>query len=145
MNKKLPTLPMELINKILIMRPTHPVANLLNRYIRRFNYKYKDWLENLDTEWNRWCHIETYLYCFHRFALSHIFNSEYDDEYGNGRLYEDDDGNWRYHHRRDFNIRYDEFDEQSRKEEEIFEFIKDRMLIVYNMKEKEKKKKKFNY
>jgi hypothetical protein len=136
MEKKLPNLPMELINKILIMRPIHPVAILLNRYIRRFNYKYKDWLENQDTEWNRRNYIDTYLYYFYKFALSHIFNSEDDDVYGDGSLY--DDGNWIYHHRGYFNIRYDEFDKQSRKEEEIFEFIKDRMLIFYNMKEKKK-------
>jgi hypothetical protein len=37
MEKKLPNLPMELINKILIMRPTHPVANLIKKYIRCFN------------------------------------------------------------------------------------------------------------
>ena len=28
MNKNLPNLPIEIVNKILIMRPTHPIAKL---------------------------------------------------------------------------------------------------------------------
>jgi hypothetical protein len=44
MNKKLPNLPMEIINKILIMRPPHPVANLLKLYIN--HYEDEDWYYN---------------------------------------------------------------------------------------------------
>ena len=35
-------LPMELINKILIMRPTHPTAKLLQKTIREYNNMYND-------------------------------------------------------------------------------------------------------
>ena len=34
---KLPTLPMEIVNKILIMREPHPIAKLLKTPIRKFN------------------------------------------------------------------------------------------------------------
>ena len=34
----LPTLPMEIINKILIMRQPHPITKLLNHLIQNFNY-----------------------------------------------------------------------------------------------------------
>jgi hypothetical protein len=33
----LPILPMELINKILVMRPSHPVAKLLKQPIDKYN------------------------------------------------------------------------------------------------------------
>ena len=37
MNKKLPILPMEIVNKILIMRPTHPIADILKNYIELYH------------------------------------------------------------------------------------------------------------
>ena len=33
----LPTLPMEIVNKILIMRETHPIAKLLKNPIEKYN------------------------------------------------------------------------------------------------------------
>ena len=36
MNKNLPTLPMEIVNTILIMRPTHPIADNLKNYIELY-------------------------------------------------------------------------------------------------------------
>ena len=38
MNKNLPILPMEIVNKILIMRPTHPIADILKNYIESYHY-----------------------------------------------------------------------------------------------------------
>ena len=38
MNKLLPNLPMEIVNKILITRPTHPIAYILNDYIEQWDY-----------------------------------------------------------------------------------------------------------
>ena len=37
MNKNLPILPMEIVNKILIMRPTHPNADILKNYIELYH------------------------------------------------------------------------------------------------------------
>ena len=34
---KLPTLPMEIVNKILIMREPHPIAKLLKNPIEKYN------------------------------------------------------------------------------------------------------------
>ena len=42
----LPTLPMEIINKILIMREPHPIAKLLNHPIQNFNYYVKGLLKH---------------------------------------------------------------------------------------------------
>ena len=44
MNKNLP---MELINKILIMRPPHPITLLLKEYIKMYEYVY-------DKEYDTW-------------------------------------------------------------------------------------------
>ena len=38
MNKLLPNLPMEIVNKILITRPTHPIADILKNYIDLHHY-----------------------------------------------------------------------------------------------------------
>ena len=38
MNKNLPVLPMEIVNKILIMRPLHPIADILKNYIESYHY-----------------------------------------------------------------------------------------------------------
>ena len=53
MNKLLPNLPMEIVNKILITRPTHPIADILNNYIELHHY---------------------FIFC-----KIHYFNSEYDN------------------------------------------------------------------
>ena len=42
----LPTLPMEIVNKILIMREPHPIAKLLNHLIQNFNYYKKSLLKH---------------------------------------------------------------------------------------------------
>ena len=38
MNKLLPNLPMEIVTKILITRPTHPIADILKNYIELHHY-----------------------------------------------------------------------------------------------------------
>jgi len=42
----LPILPMELINKILVMRPSHPVAKLLKQPIEEYNHYVKGLYEH---------------------------------------------------------------------------------------------------
>ena len=37
MNKNLPILQMEIVDKILIMRPTHPIADILKNYIELYH------------------------------------------------------------------------------------------------------------
>ena len=67
MNTTLPILPMEIVNKILIMRPTHPIAKLFEED------------ENVKI-WKRFFRIRWFFYAFY-FNSYYIINN-------NCRLYE---------------------------------------------------------
>jgi hypothetical protein len=46
MNLNLPDLPFELINKILIMRPTHPIATLIKNYFIELERRKQQQIDN---------------------------------------------------------------------------------------------------
>jgi hypothetical protein len=76
----LPNLPIELINKILILRPTHPIAQIMNHIIFNYyknNYEY----ENLEKDF---IFSEWYFYC--QFELS---DYGYDDDDVDDEQYEE--------------------------------------------------------
>jgi hypothetical protein len=102
MNNTFHNLPMELVNKILIMRPTHPVANLIKLYIRRFRRGIKNYDGKRESE-----HI--------LFFPKYIFNKIFENNLS-FRMYEDETGRIRTHHNHDVNCRYDEFDIQQKRQ-----------------------------
>jgi hypothetical protein len=100
MNKKLPNLPMEIINKILIMRPPHPVANLLKLYIN--HYEDGDWYYNkyMIPDFHEWFFWEKQRNSFKKFKnykgqiylfLDHIFIYESSDNVYRWSLTEHED------------------------------------------------------
>jgi hypothetical protein len=81
MNKKLPNLPMELINKILIMRPTHPVAKIIKKY--SYHHEKGDWYydKKMTPDFQEWFFSERNRNSFNRFEVFkgeiHLFKNKY--------------------------------------------------------------------
>ena len=68
MNKNLPILPMEIVNKILILRPTHPIADILRNYIHHFiTYT----IPYINREYNDDCCHEFYKFIIN--GYTHLF------------------------------------------------------------------------
>ena len=65
------TLPMEIVNKILIMRPTHPNAELIQFCDEEYYYFYGDVERSNDNDWN---YIENAV-SFKYFALNEFMHS----------------------------------------------------------------------